>query len=476
MSSWGPGIRGIRGKERRSRLGRSLAAPSPQRSWSRLDASDRSPRLPRAPRRGSGAITSTSPSAWQYVQLNLQRIFGISVFIAVYFFQRLFGSHTPVGGMLIVFFSMLSLEQLNQSWAERVFKWLEPGYRFLVKWLIVFFVPALVRVSLIHAELGLWGILRVLLLLLVGWFITFTSTAVVASAFPDVDLESPEPPKQAPATPAQKSAPARFPYLRFVVGMVIAAVAASFGFHPGLDQTIFMMCAALAGFTLAKRLPSNVQKFVHPLFICAAGTFLAAALWILLEHPGLHTMDVIRIYSDWPGGGALLYFLLPIAVVSLGLLLFENRLLIKKDLGPILATAACSTTVTIGSAPLLSHLFGLPRSFALCTTARCALSPIAMGMASILGSPPPIAVAMTTFSGVLGVMLGPTMFKAMNLKKARARGLALGCSSHGVGVVPIAASDRQAFAYGCVGLILIATMNMLVMQTPFIRRLILASM
>jgi hypothetical protein len=32
----------------------------------------------------------------------------------------------------------------------------------------------------------------------------------------------------------------------------------------------------------------------------------------------------------------------------LGLLLFENRLLIKKDLGPILATAACSTTVTIG--------------------------------------------------------------------------------------------------------------------------------
>eukprot|EP00435_Cladocopium_sp_Y103_P012371 s375_g3.t1 len=103
-------------------------------------------------------------------------------------------------------------------------------------------------------------------------------------------------------------------------------------------------------------------------------------------------------------------------------------------------------------------------------------SRIAMGMASILGSPPPIAVAMTTFSGVLGVMLGPTMFKAMNLKKARARGLALGCSSHGVGVVPIAASDRQAFAYGCVGLILIATMNMLIMQTPFVRRLILASM
>eukprot|EP00435_Cladocopium_sp_Y103_P030935 s375_g7.t1 len=344
-----------------------LTPRSPPR-LSRLDASLRSPR-----RDSSGAITSThSPSAWQYVQLNLQRIFGISVFIAVYFFQRLVGSRTPVGGMLIVFFSMLSLEQLNPSWAERVFKCLEPGYRFLVKWLIVFFVPALVRVSLIHAELGVWGILRVLLLLLVGWFITFTSTAVVASAFPDVDLESPEPSKPAPA---QRSAPARFPYLRFVVGMVIAAVAASFGFQPGLDQTIFMMCAALAGFTLAKRLPSNVQKFVHPLFICAAATFLAAALWILLEHPGLHTMDVIRIYSDWPGGGALLYFLLPIAVVSLGLLLFENRVLIKKDLGPILATAACSTTVTIGSAPLLSHLFGLPRSFALCTTARCALSP-----------------------------------------------------------------------------------------------------
>lgn len=34
---------------------------------------------------------------------------------------------------------------------------------------------------------------------------------------------------------------------------------------------------------------------------------------------------------------------------SLGLLLFENRLLIRKDLGPILATAAFSSTLTIGT-------------------------------------------------------------------------------------------------------------------------------
>ena len=45
--------------------------------------------------------------------------------------------------------------------------------------------------------------------------------------------------------------------------------------------------------------------------------------------------------------------------------------------------------------------------------------------------------------GVLGVMLGPTMFQVFKLKKSRARGLALGCASHGVGVVPIASSDRR---------------------------------
>ncbi|CAK9080938.1 unnamed protein product [Durusdinium trenchii] len=451
---------------------RPLTGRRPHNSWGRLRPTQASE---------STAVTkSYSEGTWkEYLQLNLQRIFGIGAFIAVYFLQRVFGSRTPVGGMLIVFFSMLGLEAVNPSLAQRVFKLLEPGYRFLVKWLIVFFVPALVRVSLIHAELGVGGLIRVLLLLLVGWFITFGGTAAVASAFPEVDLEvnTPTPattePKKEPEKPPP--APVRFPYIRFVVGMAVALVAASFGFKPGLDQTIFMTCAALAGFTLAKRLPGNVQKFIHPLFICAAATFAAAGLWIFLEHPGLHTMDVIRIYSDWPGGGALLYFLLPIAVVSLGLLLFENRLLIRKDLGPILATAAFSSTLTIGSAPLLSRLFHLPRSFALSTTARCALSPIAMGMASILGSPPPIAVAMTTFSGVLGVMLGPTLFKVLKLRKARARGLALGCSSHGVGVVPIATSDRQAFAYGCVGLILIATMNMLVMQTPFFRKLVLAA-
>ena len=131
--------------------------------------------------------------------------------------------------MLLVFFSMLALEAMNSRrlsglrcfkksfkkadrWSERLFKVLEPGYRFLVKWLIVFFVPALatrecksrpveqeiefpmginasrsgrylmnqariegeitsrtgnpklscsqVRVSLIHAELGVGGLIR----------------------------------------------------------------------------------------------------------------------------------------------------------------------------------------------------------------------------------------------------------------------------------------------------------------------------
>ena len=33
--------------------------------------------------------------------------------MGVYFLQQLFGSHTPVGGMLIVFFSMLALEAIN---------------------------------------------------------------------------------------------------------------------------------------------------------------------------------------------------------------------------------------------------------------------------------------------------------------------------------------------------------------------------
>ncbi|CAJ1349814.1 unnamed protein product [Effrenium voratum] len=409
-----------------------------------------------------------------YLKVLAQRIFGVAVFVGVYYVQGIFGSHTPVGGMLIVFFSMLALEQMNPRLAGKVFRVLEPGYRFLVKWLIVFFVPALVRVSLIHAELGVGGLIRVLLLLLVGWFITFTGTAAIASAFPEPNLEAPAPSPE--PTPTEKPAPAdRLPYFRFVVGMILAGAAASLGFGTGFDQNLFMICAALAGFTLGRRLPPKTQKFVHPLFVCAAATFAAASMWVFLE-PGMAPMDVIRIYSAWPGGGALLYFLLPVAVVSLGMLLFENRRLIRKDLGPILFTSAASSVLTIGSAPLLSRLFGLSRPFALSTTARCALSPIAMGMASMLGSPPPIAVAMTTFSGVLGVMLGPTLFKVMKLRKARVRGLALGCSSHGVGVVPIAQSDKQAFAYGCVGLILIATLNMLAMQIPLIRRLLLASM
>jgi len=82
---------------------------------------------------------------------------------------------------------------------------------------------------------------------------------------------------------------------------------------------------------------------------------------------------------------------------------------------------------------------------------------------------------MVVVTGFLGVILGPTLFKLLpGMKSPRTRGLAMGCSAHGLGTVALAEGDKEAFPYGAVAFVLMGMFTAVYLQVSPVRTALLS--
>jgi len=436
----------------------------------------------------SGRVSASEVMAalLTYALLLTRRAAGVVLFIFVYSALLQFGVTSPVPGMALVFVSLLVLD-FGIGKSEQVFVALEPGYRFLLKWVVVFFVPALTRCTLLEATFsaGVWA--RLLAFLVLGYLVTFVCTAGVASIFPPPAEQAAERPvvgvrelllgTSSDGQPVSQKLPAvprpRPPYRRYICGILLALTLQGVTSLHVAAESLFMVCVSLLGFTTGQRLPPTLQKYAHPLLLCAAATLGGAAAWAALAGPDVGMLSVVATYTSWPGGGALLNYLLPPTLVALGLLLFEFRAVLWRDLAPIVVTALVSAAVTVFSTPLLAHWLRLPRPLAIAAISRAVASPFAVDVASSLGANSALAVAMTTFSGLLGVISGQAVFAVLRLRSQRARGLSISGAAQGIGAISLAGREQQAFTYGLVGFIMTGSATVLLCNLPPLTRLLL---
>ncbi|WP_341853764.1 LrgB family protein [Brachybacterium sp. GPGPB12] len=64
---------------------------------------------------------------------------------------------------------------------------------------------------------------------------------------------------------------------------------------------------------------------------------------------------------------------------------------------------------------------------------RSVTSPVGLTIAESLGASVPLAVVLTLVSGTLGAVVGPALLSLMRVRDERARGFAIGLTSHGIG-------------------------------------------
>lgn len=162
---------------------------------------------------------------------------------------------------------------------------------------------------------------------------------------------------------------------------------------------------------------------------------------LALLHPFFISIPVILAvlkstdipYSFYKESNFIIDFLLGPSVVSLGYLLYRNREVIRLNALGILSSVLTGSVVGVVSVVLLGWLTGLDEMFILSLEAKSVTTPVAMDITSSIGGNPTLTAVSVVACGFLGAVAGPLCIRLFRIKSPVAKGLAMGCSAHGLG-------------------------------------------
>ena len=228
------------------------------------------------------------------------------------------------------------------------------------------------------------------------------------------------------------------------------------------------------------------MEFLENKYLLLALTFGAFALfkelqrrtgWVLLN-PILLTIALLILflkltgisYETYQAGGQLIEFWLKPAVVALGVPLYLQLEMIKKQLLPILLSQLVGCLVGIVSVVLVAKLLGATPDVICSLAPKSVTTPIAMEVSNTTGGIPSLTAAVVVLVGLFGAVFG---FKILTLGKVKspiAQGLSMGTASHAIGTSAAMEVSRKYGAYASLGLTLNGILTALL--TPAILRLL----
>lgn len=203
--------------------------------------------------------------------------------------------------------------------------------------------------------------------------------------------------------------------------------------------------------------------FASPLFgltLTLVTYILAQMLFKRLDsHPALHpvlTSVVVLMallwwvkipYADYFKGGQYLHFLLGPATVALALPLYRQWARLRQLWLPILIALLTGTLTGALSAIGIARLLGLNLQTQLSLAPKSVTTPVAMGIAEIIGGIPSLTAALVVLTGILGALVGPWFLQRLGFRDESIKGLALGVAAHGIGTARALQLGNQMGAF-----------------------------
>ena len=203
---------------------------------------------------------------------------------------------------------------------------------------------------------------------------------------------------------------------------------------------------------------------------------------LVLLNPILLTIAVLIIflkmanisYETYNQGGHLIEFWLRPAVVALGVPLYLQLEMIKKQLLPILLSQLAGCIVGVISVVLIAKFMGASQEVILSLAPKSVTTPIAlvtaMEVTKAIGGIPSLTAAVVVAVGLLGAICGFKTMKIMHVGSPIAQGLSMGTAAHAVGTSTAMDISSKYGAYASLGLTLNGIFTALL--TPTILRLL----
>lgn len=183
--------------------------------------------------------------------------------------------------------------------------------------------------------------------------------------------------------------------------------------------------------------------------------------WVLLN-PILLTIAVLILflkctgvsYETYNEGGELIAFWLKPAVVALGVPLYLQLEMIKKQWLPILLSQLVGCLVGVISVVLIAKGLGATPDVICSLAPKSVTTPIAMEVSKATGGIPSLTAAVVVMVGLFGAVFGFKVLSLGHVKSPIAQGLSMGTATHAVGTSAAMEVSRKYGAYASLGLTL----------------------
>jgi len=171
------------------------------------------------------------------------------------------------------------------------------------------------------------------------------------------------------------------------------------------------------------------------------------------------------------GAGDYLTFVLGPAVVSLGVSIYERRVLIKQNLKEVLTATFVSCVGGLFGTAAVVRLLGLASAeLRLSMLPRNITSALAVAIAEIVGANKSLAVAIAIVTGLIGANFGASLLDLFGIKDPVTRGLGIGSAAHGLGTAAFV-DEKDAFPFAAISMALTAICGTLLVSVPAVKAL-----
>lgn len=159
-------------------------------------------------------------------------------------------------------------------------------------------------------------------------------------------------------------------------------------------------------------------------------------------------------YQTYFKGAQFIHFLLGPATVALAIPLHRELEIIRKSFVPIIVTLATGSLAAIASAVGIVWALGGESVLLLTVAPKSVTTPIAMGISEQIGGLPSLTAVVVVLTGITGAVGGDFVLNRLKINDDKARGMAMGVASHGVGTAHAIQRSRVAGAFSALAMAL----------------------
>jgi predicted murein hydrolase (TIGR00659 family) len=185
---------------------------------------------------------------------------------------------------------------------------------------------------------------------------------------------------------------------------------------------LLWLFATLAAYVLADRFAKMVDR--HPLAnpVMVATIPLALLLW-----------STKTPYTTYFEGAQFVHFMLGPATVALAVPLAAEFKRVRRLAVPILVALLAGSLTAIFSAVGIAWLLGAPHDVLASLAPKSVTTPIAMGIASLIGGLPSLTATIVVVTGILTGVIALPLTRLLRVHDHAAHGFASGLAGHGIG-------------------------------------------